>query len=76
MIWIWFGVVSGKASSGKFTAEFTPTYTSKPARSNTKKRFRRLNPIRALSIGEGLDRKGWRERFRPLVGVGCVASGV
>src|SRR4051812_819738 len=54
----WTGVVSGKASSGKWAAARTPTTISKAPTSRTTNRFLRLASISALSIA-GLPPAGW-----------------
>src|SRR4051794_25277914 len=51
LIWTWTGVVSGKASSGSFWAERTPTTTRRRESKRTTKRFLRLKSMRAFNMG-------------------------
>src|SRR4051794_13366250 len=53
LIWTWTGVVSGKASSGKWIAERTPTTMRSPVTRSTKKRFFKLKAMMALSMAWG-----------------------
>src|SRR5438552_12271149 len=59
LIWTWTGVVSGKASSGNCAAARTPRTIRMAASNRTTKRFFRLNPIRALSMGSRDLLLGW-----------------
>src|SRR3954451_2698808 len=51
LIWTWTGVVSGKASSGSFRAERTPTTMRRRESKRTPKRFFRLKSMRAFNMG-------------------------
>src|SRR4051794_35791959 len=54
LICTWTGVVSGKASSGRWIAARTPSATRMPPRSRITNRFFRLKSIVALSMGKRL----------------------